>query len=299
MHIGSRLDTCKKGDIEQFDFPEQKKIRHNANFASHARDQNVEGFLGRQSPSPQSRYVLMKAENRKTQTLSGMHAAIPVVLGFIPVGIAFAIMARQAGFTIAQTCGMSLSVFAGASQMMTVGMYAQGASVAAMVLATFLLNFRHVIMSTCIWDRMKDGSLPVRLLSAFGVTDESFALFTTERDEKKCTVAYFIGMNCVMYASWNVGTLIGAVASDFLPAIVTASLGIALYAMFIGLIMPGLTRNRKLCALVGITAVCNTLLTQIMAPSWALVTSTLLCAFLGVFFVDSDDDRQEAEDAQR
>lgn len=237
----------------------------------------------------------MPALSRKEQLLSGMHAAIPVVLGFIPVGIAFAIMARQAGFTIAQTCGMSLSVFAGASQMMTVGMHAQGASVAAMVLATFLLNFRHVIMSTCIWDRMKDGSLFVRLLSAFGVTDESFALFTTEKDEKKCTVAYFIGMNCVMYGSWNVGTLIGAVASDFLPSIVTASLGIALYAMFIGLIMPSLTTSRKLCALVGLTAVCNTLLCQLMAPSWALVASTLLCASIGVFFVDIEDGEEDSD----
>lgn len=238
----------------------------------------------------------MSAQHRRAQLVGGMHAAIPVVLGFIPVGIAFAIMARQAGFTIAQTCGMSISVFAGASQMMTVGMHAQGASVAAMVLATFLLNFRHVIMSTCIWERMKDGGTFARLLSAFGVTDESFALFTTEKDEKKCTLAYFIGMNCVMYGSWNVGTFIGAVASDFLPAIVTASLGIALYAMFIGLIMPGLTRNRRLCALVGLTAACNTLLCQLMAPSWALVVSTLLCAFLGVFFVDSEEDREAGDE---
>ena len=241
----------------------------------------------------------MSALHRKTQVLSGMHAALPVVLGFIPVGIAFAIMARQAGFTIAQTCGMSLSVFAGASQMMTVGMHAQGASVAAMVLATFLLNFRHVIMSTCIWERMKDGGLAVRLLSAFGVTDESFALFTTEKDQKKCTVAYFIGMNCVMYASWNAGTLIGAVASDFLPSIVTASLGIALYAMFIALIMPGLSQNRSLCALVGLTAMCNTLFCQFMAASWALVVSTLLCAFLGIFFVELDEEGKEGADEQQ
>ncbi|MFQ9704060.1 MAG: AzlC family ABC transporter permease [Enterocloster clostridioformis] len=68
----------------------------------------------------------MSEKKKSLQYLSGMHAAIPVILGFVPVGIAYAIMARQAGFSVLQTCGMSLAVFAGASQMMAVGMYIQG-----------------------------------------------------------------------------------------------------------------------------------------------------------------------------
>ncbi|MBR6614358.1 MAG: AzlC family ABC transporter permease, partial [Lachnospiraceae bacterium] len=81
--------------------------------------------------------------NAKQQFIRGMRAGIPVILGFVPVGIAYAIMAKQAGFTNLQTCLMSLSVFAGASQMMATGMFAQGASIFAMVLATFILNLRH------------------------------------------------------------------------------------------------------------------------------------------------------------
>ncbi len=219
----------------------------------------------------------------------GMQRGIPVVLGFIPVGIAYAVMARQAGFTIAQTCGLSLSVFAGASQMMAVGMYSQGATVAAMIIATFLINFRHLIMSTCVYDRMSPTSAPLRLVSAFGVTDESFALFTTSGPSDR-SVWYLLGMNLVMYSSWNVGSLIGAVASDLLPAIVTASLGIALYAMFIGLLLPNVKGNARLCVLVLLTAVCNTVLSTFLASSEALVISTLLCAFVGVFFVDLEEE---------
>ena len=228
------------------------------------------------------------------QYLAGMRAGVPVIFGFIPVGIAFAIMARQAGFSLLQTCAMSLCVFAGASQMMAAGMYGQGAALAAIIFATFILNLRHLIMSTCVMNRMKDGSVPARLLAAFGVTDESFALFTTEREEN-CFLPYFLGMITVTYSSWNVGTLIGAIASDFLPAILTASLGIALYAMFIGLLIPNLPGNGKLGALVLLTALCNTLLSQLMASSWALILSTLLCAFAGTFFVELDNtNRQEA-----
>ena len=69
--------------------------------------------------------------SKRDEYLAGARAGIPVLLGFIPVGIAYAIMARQAGFDILETCFMSVAVFAGASQMMAVGMYAQGAGLAA------------------------------------------------------------------------------------------------------------------------------------------------------------------------
>ena len=223
--------------------------------------------------------------NKKKQYLSGMRAAMPVILGFVPAGIAYAIMARQAGFTVLQTCGMSLTVFAGASQMMAAGMYEKGASIIAIILVTFILNLRHLIMSVCVFKRMEGERTGIKLLAAYGVTDESFAIFTTEKKEI-CTAPYFFGMITVNYVSWNVGTLIGAVAMDFLPAAITASLGIALYAMFIGLLMPGLRGNWRLCALAALTAVCNSVLTQYIPSSWALILSTLLCAFIGVFFVE-------------
>lgn len=234
----------------------------------------------------------MKEINKKTQYLSGMRAGIPVILGFIPVGIAYAIMARQAGFTILQTCVMSLTVFAGASQMMAVGMYVQGASVIAMILATFILNLRHLIMSVCVVNRMRKDTTRIKLAATFGVTDESFAIFTTEKEEK-CSAVYFLGLITVTYTSWNVGTLIGAVASDFLPVIITASLGIALYAMFIGILVPNLTKNWRLGLLIVLTAVCNSILTQFIESSWALIVSTLLCAFVGIFFVDLEPDKKE------
>ena len=230
-------------------------------------------------------------QTKLQQYLAGMRSGVPVIFGFVPVGIAFAIMARQAGFSVAQTCGMSLCVFAGASQMMAAGMYGQGAGLLAIIFATFILNLRHLIMSTCVMNRMKDGGPAMRLLAAFGVTDESFALFTTEKEDN-CFLFYFLGMITVTYGSWNAGTFIGAIASDFLPAIVTASLGIALYAMFIGLLVPGLPGNGRLAALVVLTALCNTLLSGLMASSWALIVSTLVCAFLGTFFVELENTQE-------
>ena len=223
--------------------------------------------------------------SRKTQFAAGLRAGLPICIGYIPIGIAYAIMARQAGLSVGQTCAMSLLVYAGASQMMAAGMVGQGAGLAAIVLATFVLNLRHLIMSTCVMNRMEPTSLGLKLLGSFGVTDESFAVFTT--DPKAIpTIWYFLGLGVSIYLAWNLGTLAGALAMDIFPPMLTACLGVALYAMFLSLLVPRLPGNGRLALLALLTAVCNTLLCRIMASSWALIVSTLLCAFLGVFFVE-------------
>lgn len=222
------------------------------------------------------------------QFKNGLIAGFPVLFGYIPVGIAFAILAHQAGFNIWETCSFSIFVFAGASQMMAAGMYAQGAGIAAIIIATFILNLRHIIMSACVLSRMDDAPLWKKLAAMFGTTDESFALFTTEKKEN-CTLAFFAGVVVMTYLSWNVGTLLGAILSDFLPEIVTASLGIALYALFISLLVPKISGKLRLTALVALTGLCNLILCRFMDSSWALIVSTLLCAFIGVFFIRPED----------
>ncbi|MDR1540202.1 MAG: AzlC family ABC transporter permease [Clostridiales bacterium] len=226
--------------------------------------------------------------------LYGIKRAVPVILGFVPVGIAYAIMARQAGLTAFETVFMSLSVFAGASQIMAVGMYAQGAGLIAMIIATFIINLRHVIMSACVFNKIKGEKTGLRLLAAFGVTDEGFAIFTTEKEEK-CSAMYMVGILLVTYLSWFAGSVIGAVASSLLPKIIAASLGIAMYAMFIGLLVPGIRRNLRLGFLVAMTACANSAFGMFLEPSWSLVVSTLLGAAAGVFFVDLKEQGDESE----
>lgn len=230
---------------------------------------------------------------KKAQFIRGLRASVPVILGFIPIAIAFAIMARQAGFTVGQTTFMSAAVLAGAAQMMSTGMVAQGAAVYTIIIATLILNLRHLIMSTCVMAKMQPCSVWLRLLAAFGVTDESFAVFTTESEENT-GIMFFLGLILGTYSSWVLGSLIGGLFSALLPEILSMSLGIALYAMFIGLLLPNLTTNFRLLLLALLTAVCNSVLGTFMASSWALIVSTLLCAFAGIFFVDLEE-KEEGE----
>ena len=234
-------------------------------------------------------------KNYKSKSyLYGLKKAIPVIFGFLPVAISFAILAGKAGLSAVETIAMSAFVFAGASQIMSVELVANGAEMISIVIATFVINLRHIIMSTCVFKKMKKCSVLMRLLQGFGVTDETFALFTTE-DDKNCNQYFMLGLITVTYFSWVIGTAIGTLISVMLPPIVLDSFGIALYALFIALIVPDVKKSVRLFVVVVITAIINTLLCLIIDKSWAIIISTLLGALVGVFIVNEEPSPKEEE----
>ena len=215
---------------------------------------------------------------KKKEWLAGTRSAVPIMLGYVPVGIAYGVMARQAGLNTWQTVLMSLTVYGGASEMMAAGMVAQGAAVLTIVLTTFILNLRHIIMSTCVFNQMQGGRLPVRMLAAFGVTDETFAVYTTTANAPR-TPRYFFSMALCSYLSWALGSWLGAIATGLLP---------------------GLHGNGRLAALVVLTALCNTVLCNVVQldSGWSMILSTLGCAALGSFFVTPNAAGEENSHAE-
>ena len=229
--------------------------------------------------------------------LYGMKQAIPVLIGFLPGAITYAIMATGAGLTAGETVGMSMAVFAGASQIMATGMLAGGAGYISVILSTFVLNLRHIIMSTCVFQKMKTKNPLLRILCGFGVTDETFALYTTEDDER-ADPYFMLGLITVSYSSWVLGAVVGIVASNLLPVALSKSFGIALYALFLALIVPGVKGDLRLFVTVVLTALINCLSGLVLDGSWAIILSTLLGAAIGVWLMEgktfgSADAREE------
>lgn len=222
--------------------------------------------------------------NYKSEFLQGMKMGIPIVVGFIPVAIAFAIMAKEAGMSGLQAVLMSAMVFAGASQIMATGMIAAGASTISMIVATFILNLRHLIMSTCVVNQMEKSNIGLKLLACFGITDETFAVFTS--NSKNFSIWYFFGLALMAYSSWVIGTVLGIVASDILPKIISDSFGIALYALFIALLVPNVKRSLRLGIIVVLTGGLNWLLLNWLPSGWALIVATLLGAWIGIWVVE-------------
>ncbi|MGL5353879.1 MAG: AzlC family ABC transporter permease, partial [Clostridium sp.] len=209
---------------------------------------------------------------KKEQFIYGIKAGIPVMIGFIPISMTYAMLAMQAGLNVKETNLMSIFLLAGASQMMAVNLFSLGAGMFQIVIATFILNLRHFIMSTCIMKKLENTSTLAKLIFAFGITDETFAIFTTRKEENQ-NAYYFAGLALTTYLSWIIGTLFGCLAIKYIPKSLCDSMSIALYAMFIGLLMPDMKEKSEIAKVVLITIVINIILNKFLSSSWCIIIS--------------------------
>ena len=226
---------------------------------------------------------------RKQEFSAGAKAALPICLGLIPIGISYGLLALQAGLTQFETVLMSVLVMAGSSQLMAVGMIGK-AAVAAIVTAVFFVNLRHLVMSSAVMSRMGPAPLGVKLLCAFPLCDESFALFSLSGSR---SAFYLLGANTALYGAWVLASVLGAVIGQFLPEVVAKSFGVAFYASFLALLLPSARRSRGIALLVALAAGMNTVLQLFLPVSWAVILSMVASAAVGTFFVEVRDDEQD------
>lgn len=219
------------------------------------------------------------ANRRFTQ---GVYAGLPVAIGYVPIAIAYGALGVASGLTWWHTVLMSFLVFAGAAQFMAVGMLAAGAGALQIIVATFVLNFRHLIMTMSLFDRLRHFPVTKRVAAALGITDETFAVLVVRAAEaQKPTPRFVAGTLLTAYLSWALGSAVGAVFAEFIPEDISSGMSVALYAMFIALLMPAVRGSTW----AAITAVAGMALcygfNQFLAPGWAIVCATLLAAFIG------------------
>ena len=227
-------------------------------------------------------------EPSRSAFLRGAKMALPIVLGYFPLATAYGILAYQVGLSVMETTAMSLLVYAGASQFMAVNMLSLGAAGVEIVLACFMVNIRHIVMSMALLQRYRHIFPFGRRWAALGTTDETFALlsFAPIRHGKGSDGYFLAGVMLTAYLSWVSGSFFGSFLSANVPAIGStssaASMGMALYAMFIGLLVPGLKRQPAMVptALAG-AGIC-TAFTPVWGSGWAIALGTLGGGFVGM-----------------
>lgn len=229
------------------------------------------------------------SQNRKKQLMKGAKRGLPIVIGYLPIAISFGVIASQTGIPLLHTVLMSFMVYAGASQFMAANMLAMGVLGFEIVFATFILNFRHFIMSMSLMNRLQHLSTLEKIPLAFGITDETFALISLEDDDSKEISYYFIaGTMLSAYFSWGLGTLLGGLLSMIIPASVGNSMSVGLYAMFIGLLMPSVKKNYKVGFIAVIAGGLSYLFNLYLSSGWSIVFATLLSGFIGSFIIEGE-----------
>ncbi len=225
----------------------------------------------------------------------GAAMAVPIMLGYFPLATAYGILAYQAGLPAASTVAMSLLVYAGASQFMAVNMIGLGAAGLEIVLACFMVNIRHIVMSMSLLQRY--GHLPTstKRAASLGITDETFAMLSFAPADSDHAGGWFLaGVMATSYASWVLGSLVGSLLSSLIPGDWAASMAMALYAMFIGLLVPGLQRKPDATGTAVAGALVCTALNPVVGAGWAIAMGTLLGGLVGVLRGHWDPDIGEA-----
>ncbi|MHA6258419.1 AzlC family ABC transporter permease [Sporosarcina sp. CAU 1771] len=212
----------------------------------------------------------------KNQFLAGVKAGISIAIGYFPVALTFGLLAKTADLTILEATAMSIFVYAGAAQYMSLQLIQTAVDPILIVINTFVLNIRHFLMTASLNERMQPEKKKVKAMYAFLITDESFSVLATSK-ERKITTAFAFGVGLIGYGSWVVFTAVGHIIGANLPDFLQAAMSIALYAMFVGLLVPSMKGNRKVIMLALIAAAIHSFFyfTEILSTGWAILVATL------------------------
>ncbi|MGI6557489.1 MAG: AzlC family ABC transporter permease [Limnochordia bacterium] len=211
----------------------------------------------------------------------GVRQAVPIMFGYGPIGVAYGVLARQAGLTLAQTVAMSIFVYAGSSQFIAAGMLGAGAGFLPVVSTTLLVNLRHLLMSAALSPHLGGLRRSFLGLFAFHITDETFALHSANLDRGPAHPWLLLGINLASYCTWVMSSLVGGLFGSILPDPARLGLDFALPAMFIALLVIQL--KGSIHVLVGGVAAAVSVVVALLLPgNWNVVLASILAAGLGL-----------------
>ncbi|MBQ9748344.1 MAG: AzlC family ABC transporter permease [Clostridia bacterium] len=179
----------------------------------------------------------------------GVKAGVPIGLGYLSVSFSFGIMAVSMGLHVWQAILISMTTLTSAGQLSGIGTMMIPGQYASMLVSQLTINVRYSFMSISLSQKADDALRGVwRWLLGFFITDEIFAVASTEKSVSR---SYFLGLAAMPYVGWTLGTTLGALLGNVLPESLTGALCIAIYAMFVAIVVPPAKEDRRLLAVVG------------------------------------------------
>ena len=197
---------------------------------------------------------------KKIWFMRGMRDGVPIGLGYFAVAFALGIKAAAAGITPIESGLMSILNVTSAGEAAAIALLGVGTTYVELAFTQLVINIRYLLMSCSLSQKIApETSVLHRLLIGYGVTDEIFGISMAVQN--KLSPYYSYGAILVAAPAWAIGTLLGALMGNVLPASATSALGVALYAMFLAIILPPARKSRVIAGLVGISMLASAALT--------------------------------------
>lgn len=229
----------------------------------------------------------------------GCRDGVPIMLGYLTVSFTFGVSCVAKGFTWWMPLLCSFTNFTGTGQFAGMDLIAAGGSVAELVATMLVINARYALMGISLSQKLESKvTLPQRLLIAFGLTDENYAVAI--RQPRDVSFAYFMGVSLTSFSGWFAGTLLGALAGNVLPESLLSAFGIALYAMFIAIVVPP-CRTSKATFTVVLTAIALSCLFYYvpglnkLSSGWSIIICGIISALIGAVFFPIKQDKESGD----
>ena len=232
----------------------------------------------------------------------GIYNGLPVALGYIPLAFSFGTIAISGGYNFIVPTIMSMLSFTGAGQMAGIQMMIQAASLVSIFFVNLVINARYLVMSLSMNNHITEKMLFwKRMFIAFGMTDENFSVASLYTG--KLTFGFFAGLILSSYSGWVLGTLVGAVLMQVMPPIIQEALSVTIYAMFCGLLLPSIKKDKAVALIAVISVAISCMFWFIPAlsslPSGInIIVPTVIAAAIGAWLFpikqEQASDKQEA-----
>ncbi len=222
---------------------------------------------------------------KKSEYLYGIKRGLPIAIGYIPVAFTFGLMAVSGGLPVWVAVLISLTNLTSAGQFAGTNLILAQAGTVEIGITVFIINIRYMLMSLSLSQRLKPGvSILKRMIFGFGITDETFVVASMESGA--LSYSFMLGLITLPIAGWTVGTAAGALICSALPKALSLSLGIALYGMFIAIIIPAAKHSRAVFIMIALSVLIVCLLRYIPAFSFIssgfrIITAAVLAAAVG------------------
>lgn len=218
----------------------------------------------------------------------GIKDSIPIAAGYFSVSFSFGILALSGGLSVFQAVLTSFTNLTSAGQFAGLKIMLAGGTILEMILTQLIINLRYALMSLSLSQKLApDVKIWQRLIMAFGNTDEIFAVAVSHG--KELTLRYMVGLELLPLLGWSAGTAAGALACDLLPVSLSSALSVALYGMFIAIVVHVAEKSRPVMIVTLIALLMSSVLYYVPAFSKvsagiAIIICTVGASALGAAF---------------